>query len=116
VQLRDVEIPEKTFAVVRDNKILAALTTRSGNLLAMNKKYRDLLVLMKKNTLHASVINNEVEWLHSLLYETERLDNIALAHELIDLRRYKIYNNSFHVKNVLRGKEEPAFVFLFNKN
>lgn len=103
-------------AVVRDKTTLVVITTKSGNLLAMNKKYRDLLVLMKKNTLHASVINNEVEWLHGLLYETERLDNIAQAHELIDMRRYKVYNNPFQIKNALRAKEEKAFVFLFNKN
>ena len=112
----DVEVQETTFAVVQDNKTLAVLITQTSNLLAMNKKYRDLLVLMKKNSLHGSVINNEVEWLHGLLYKIERPDNVASAHELIDLRRYKIYNNSFQVKNALRAKEESAFVFLFNKN
>lgn len=103
-------------AVVRDKTTLVVLTTRSGNLRAMKKKNRDLLVLMRRSSVHASVINKEVEWLHELLYQTERLDNIALAHELIDLRCYKVYNNSFRVKNVLKAKEEPSFIFLFNKN
>lgn len=82
----------------------------------MPNKKRDLLMLVSKNSTSSSALNREAEWLHVLLFETERLDNVATAHELIDLQRYKVYNNSFQVKNALRAKEERAFVFLFNKN
>ena len=82
----------------------------------MPNKKRDLLMLVSKNTPSSSALNREAEWLHVLLFETEKLDNVATAHELIDLQRYKVYNNSFQVKNALRAKEERAFVFLFNKN
>jgi hypothetical protein len=82
----------------------------------MANKNRDLLMLVKKNALPSCAFNKEAEWLHVLLFQTERLDNLAAAHELIDLQRYKVYNNSFQVKNALRAKEERAFVFLFNKN
>lgn len=73
-------------------------------------------MLVNKNTQPSSAINREADWLHVLLFQIERLDNVAAAHEVIDLRRYKVHNNSFQVKNVLKAKEEPAFVFLFNKN
>lgn len=82
----------------------------------MTNKKRELLLLVNKNSPSSAGFNNEAEWLHELLFHTERLNNVAAAHEVIDLRRYKVYNNSFQVKNELRAKEERAFVFLFNKN
>lgn len=82
----------------------------------MNKKNRDLLFLVKNNTFDAAALDKEVDQLHQLLFTIERLDHFVTAHELIDMRRYKIYNSSFHIKNAIRAKKDQAFVFLFNKN
>jgi hypothetical protein len=82
----------------------------------MNKKNRDLLLLVKNNAFDAAALDKEVDQLHQLLFAIERLDHFVKAHELIDMRRYKIYNSSFRIKNAIREKKEQAFVFLFNKN
>ena len=73
-------------------------------------------MLVKNSALSSSALDKEVEQLHELLFVIERLDHFVTAHELIDMRRYKIYNSSFHIKNAVRAKKEQAFVFLFNKN
>lgn len=61
-------------------------------------------------------IEMEVTWLHELLYNVERLDNFVLAHEVIDLVRYKVTNNPVEIKKMVRNKKEQAFIFLNNKN
>lgn len=61
-------------------------------------------------------IEHEVAWLHELLYNVERLDNFVLAHEVIDLVRFKLTVKSTEIKKLIRSKKEQAFIFLNNKN
>lgn len=61
-------------------------------------------------------IEQEVAWLHDLLFWVERLDNFVKAHELIDLNKYKISNKAIDIKKTIRRKKDPAFIFLNNLN
>jgi len=61
-------------------------------------------------------LEQELEWLHELLFNVERPDSFASAHEIIDLNRYKIHNNKIEIKKYLRRKKEQPFLFLNNKN
>ncbi len=82
----------------------------------MNKSNRDLLVLFKQELMTPQAIEQEIGWLHELLFNVERLDNFVSAHELIDLNKYKILNDSFEIKRIIRSKKEKPFVFLNNVN
>ncbi|MEO7802038.1 MAG: hypothetical protein ABIR81_08565 [Ginsengibacter sp.] len=61
-------------------------------------------------------IEQQVERLHELLYGVEKVDNIITAHEIINVNKHKIFNDSVRLKNVFRRKELKPFVFLNNKN
>lgn len=82
----------------------------------MNKSNRDLLVLFKQDLMTPQAIEHEVAWLHELLYNVERLDNFVLAHEVIDLVRFRLTVKPTEIKKVIRSKKEQAFIFLNNKN
>lgn len=82
----------------------------------MIKRNRDLLVLFKQELMSPQAIEHEVSMLHELLFDVERMDNFVVAHEIIDLNKYKIYNKRFRIKSFLQQKTEKPFVFLNNKN
>lgn len=82
----------------------------------MNNSNRDLLVLFKQELMTPQAIEQEVAWLHELLFMVERLDNFVKAHELLDLNRYKVINKPVELKKVIRKKKEQAFIFVNNKN
>ncbi len=70
----------------------------------MNNANRDLLVLLKQDLMTPQAIEQEVAWLHELLFMVERLDNFVKAHELLDLNKYKISNKPVEIKKVIRKK------------
>ena len=82
----------------------------------MNKSNRDLLVLFKQELMTPQAMEQEVTWLHEMLFNVERMDNFVSAHEIIDLNRYKITNKAFDIKRYVRRRKEQPFVFLNNKN
>lgn len=82
----------------------------------MNRSNRDLLVLLNQELLSPQAMEHEVEMLHEILHALERSDNAVLAHELIDLNKYKIIRRTHTVKEALRQAGEKPFVFLNNKN
>ena len=61
-------------------------------------------------------IEHEVELLHRLLYNLERVENLVIAHEIIDLNRYMIINKPFQLHKLIRQRELKPFVFLNCKN
>ena len=61
-------------------------------------------------------MEHEVSLLHDLLYTVERVENVSLAHEIIDLNSYKLISKQSVIKKHLRAGKEKAFVFLNNKN
>jgi len=82
----------------------------------MKKPNRDLLVLFKQELMTPQAIEHELDSLHELLFDVERIDNFVSAHELIDLNKYKIIKTDFDIKRVIRSRKESPFVFLNNVN
>jgi len=82
----------------------------------MNNPNRDLLVLFNQEIMTPQAIEHEVELLHQLLYTIEGIDNLIIAHEIIDLNKYKIINNSTELRKLIRHRELKPFVFLNCKN
>ena len=82
----------------------------------MNNANRDLLVLFNQELMTPQAIEHEVELLHQLLYSIERLDNLVVAHEIIDLNKYKVIAKPMHLRKLIRLNELKPFVFLNCKN
>ncbi|MBL0356531.1 MAG: hypothetical protein IPP72_06365 [Chitinophagaceae bacterium] len=82
----------------------------------MNNINRDLLVMFNHELMSPQAIEHQVEMLHELLFDVERMDNLAQAHEVIDLNKYKVFNKKMLVKNIIREQELKPFVFLNCKN
>ena len=82
----------------------------------MNKFNRDLLVLFKEELMNPQAIEHEVEMLHELLYSVERIDNLIVAHEVINVNKYKVISDKNTIRMTLRHNELKPFIFLNNKN
>ena len=82
----------------------------------MNKSNRDLLVLFKQELLSPQVIEETVDWLHEILQTTERLNNLVIANEVLDLNKYKVVHNPLVLRNTLRKDPLKPFIFLNCKN
>lgn len=77
---------------------------------------RDLLVLLNNEHRSQHAIDQEVEWLHDILFHVEALENFCQAHELLDLNRYKVIGHIAKVKKAVLRKDFKAFEFISNKN
>ncbi len=83
----------------------------------MNSKInRDLLIVFNHEMMSEQAMENEVELLHELLYTVEKLDNLVVAHEIIDLNKYKVINKDSTLRKTIRLQELKPFVFLSCKN
>lgn len=82
----------------------------------MKTPNRDLLVLVKDDHLNKEAIEFELEQLNQLLLEFETIDNLCIAHEVIDMNKYKISNQSRVIRTVIGQKVLKSFLFLCNKN
>ena len=82
----------------------------------MNKSNRDLLVLFNQELMTPQSIEHEVELLHQLLYNTEKVENLITAHEVIDLNKYKVSNNPLLLRKLFRQRKLKPFVFFNCKN
>ena len=82
----------------------------------MGKSNRDLLVMFNEQLMTPQSIEHEVELLHELLYDVEKIENLVTAHEVINLNKYKIQNKFHIVRDTIRQKELKPFIFLNNKN
>lgn len=81
----------------------------------MKKFNRELLVLLAENTSEQG-IEQEVEYLHELLYKIEQTDRLIKAHNLIDIHRRKISGSPKKLRAVFRSEILKPFVFLNNLN
>ncbi|MEO5650934.1 MAG: hypothetical protein ABIR03_13565 [Ginsengibacter sp.] len=81
----------------------------------MDKFNRDLLVLFKEES-NPQAIEHEVELLHELLFYVEKIDNLVVAHEVVNLNKYKIFTDRKTIMETLKLKDLKSFVFLNNKN
>ena len=78
---------------------------------------RDILVMFRRFIASEQEMEREVMQLNELLFQTERPDNFAAAHEVLDLNRYKIINNIPAIRKLMRtGKLSAPFIFFSNKN
>lgn len=82
----------------------------------MNNTNRDILVLLKQELMTPQAMERQVSLLHDMLYDVERLDNIAASHEILDLNKFKKISKLHLIKAFLRNVKEKPFVFLNNKN
>ena len=82
----------------------------------MKSPNRDLLVLLKDEYMSEKAIEQEVERLNAMLFHVEAFENIAQSHELIDLNKFKIFQERRKVLQVLKEKDLKPFIFLFNMN
>ena len=82
----------------------------------MNNPNRDLLVLFNQELMTPQSIEHEVELLHQLLYTIERMENLIIAHEIIDLNKYKVISKPIQLRKLIRQQQLKPFVFLNCKN
>ncbi len=82
----------------------------------MNNPNRDLLVLFNHEIMTQKAIEHEVEQLHQLLYSIEGIDSLIIAHEILDLNKYRVINNDIQLRKLIRQRELKPFVFLNCKN
>jgi Asp-tRNA(Asn)/Glu-tRNA(Gln) amidotransferase C subunit len=72
--------------------------------------------LFKQELLSPQAIEETVDWLHEILQTTERLNNLVVAHEILDLNKYKVIHNPLVLRNTLRKDALKPFIFLNCKN
>lgn len=82
----------------------------------MNYPNRDLLVLFNQELMSPRAIELEVALLHELLYVVEKIENLIIAHEIIDLTRYRVIKKQHLLLKTFRQRQLKAFVFLNCKN
>jgi hypothetical protein len=82
----------------------------------MKRLKRDLILLRKEDQLDDLNIEREVECLHHLLQTVETISSLCKAYELIDMNRYKIYQDTLTITKALKQKDLKPFQFIFNKN
>jgi len=82
----------------------------------MKTPNRDLLVLVKDETLNGDAIENELERINQLLIDSETVENFCTVHEIFDLTKYKIVSRPAALKKYADLEEMKAFIFLSNKN
>lgn len=81
----------------------------------MDNFNRDLLVLFKDES-NPKSIEHEVELLHELLFYVEKIENVILAYEVINVNKYKIFSDKKTIQEVIKQSRLKPFVFLFNMN
>ncbi len=81
-----------------------------------NNSNRDLLVMFNEEIMSPQAIEHEVELLHQMLYGVEGIENLIIAHEVLDLNKYKIFNSAHQLRKNLYRRNFKPFVFLSCKN
>lgn len=82
----------------------------------MNNPNRDLLVLFNQELMTPQAIAHEVERLHQILSTIEYIENLVIAHELLDLNKYKVINKHHELRMTIRRRTLKPFLFLNCKN
>jgi len=81
----------------------------------MDNFNRDLLVLFKEESNQKS-IEHEVELLHELLFYVEKIENVIIPYEVININKFKIFSDKNVIREMIGQKELKPFVFLNNRN
>ncbi|MDI9364182.1 MAG: hypothetical protein QM541_04465 [Flavobacterium sp.] len=77
---------------------------------------RDLLVLMKYDSVSDAAIEHEVTLLSNILYSVESIHSFCIANEVIDVNKYKIIQKPHLIQQAIREKSHKPFIFICNKN
>ena len=80
----------------------------------MSSPKRDILVVVKNQFISDEAIEQEMEYLHSLLRETESPEQFCIAHELVD--RNRITQKKEKILKASREDRMRPFRFFINKN
>ena len=82
----------------------------------MKTSNRDLLVLVKDETMNQQEIEFELDQLNSLLFRLETIDNFCVAHEIFDVRKHQLIDKRKKIVQLIHHSELKPFQFIFNKN
>jgi hypothetical protein len=82
----------------------------------MKSPNRDLLVLLKDETMSEQAIEQEVEKLNTILFNVETSESFYNSHELLDMNKFKIFRGKKNLHQVSREKTLKPFIFLCNLN
>jgi hypothetical protein len=82
----------------------------------MKTSNRDLLVLVKDESMNEHLMEQELEQLNDLLFHFETIENFCVCHELFDMNKYRIISRAKTIQQIIRQRELKAFVFISNKN
>jgi hypothetical protein len=82
----------------------------------MKASDRDLLVLVKGEYMNDKFMEDELEQLNNLLFHYETIEKFCIAHEVFDVRKYKVVTESRGIQKILKQKQEKPFQFICNKN
>lgn len=82
----------------------------------MPRTNRDLLVLLKQEVMTAQAMEQQVLFLHDLLFQVEKSSWATSAHELININKSKISNKKMAIKKALKESTLKPFIFLNNLN
>jgi hypothetical protein len=82
----------------------------------MKASNRDLLVLLKDEAMSNQAIEQEVEQLNDMLYNTESAEIFCAVNEVIDMNRYRIHSDQKTLVQLMFQPELKPFVFINNKN
>lgn len=82
----------------------------------MKSPNRDLLVLLKDETMSEQAIEQEVEKLNNILYHVEASESFYISHELLDMNRFKVIREKKQLQQVAKEKTLKPFIFLCNLN
>ncbi len=82
----------------------------------MKTSNRDLLVLVKDDTMNERQMELQLEQLNSLLFQLETVENFCVAHEIFDLNKHKVIDNRKKMIQFVHKSSLKAFQFICNKN
>jgi hypothetical protein len=82
----------------------------------MKATNRDLLVLVKDESMNQQQIEMELEKLNSILFQLETVEGFCTAHEVFDIAKHRIVTNRKKIVQVIHQPELKPFQFVCNKN
>ncbi len=82
----------------------------------MRSPNRDLLVLLKDESMSEQAIEQEVEKLNTMLFNIESSDIFYSSHEMLDLNKFRLIHDKKLIRQMSKDKQLKPFIFLCNLN
>lgn len=77
---------------------------------------RDLIVIGKDRNMDDRQWQKQLKEINHILYAIDDVSSFCLAHEVIDINRYKTIKASYLIQKYVSDHQDKPFVFLINKN